>query len=96
MEFYNDRMNQLEEQMKKLKDSPAAEIRVDFVHPLEPRHICGICKLVVKSPMQTDCGHIFCNDCLKEAMSSGETILCPIDAEKISQVESTKMAYLNI
>jgi len=62
-------------------------IKADFVHPLEPRHICGICKLVVKSPTQTDCGHIFCNDCLKQAMSSGGMTVCPIDSEKISQVK---------
>lgn len=68
-----------------IQDMPG--IKADFVLPLEPRHICGICKLVVRSPMQTDCGHIFCNDCLNQAMSNGEIILCPIDSEKISQVE---------
>lgn len=38
--------------------------------------------------MQTNCGHIFCSDCLKEAMSSGEKALCPIDQEKIEEVST--------
>ena len=62
------------------------EIQVDFVNPLESRHVCGLCQFVIRLPMQADCGHIFCNDCLQEAMSSGEKMLCPIDGEKISQV----------
>ena len=61
-------------------------IKADFVNPLEPRHVCGLCQLVVRLPMQTDCGHIFCSVCLKEAMSDKQQILCPIDGEKISQV----------
>ena len=61
-------------------------IKADFVNPLESRHVCGLCELVIRLPMQTDCGHIFCNDCLQEAMNSGEKMLCPIDGEKISQV----------
>lgn len=61
-------------------------IKADFINPLESRHVCGLCELVIRLPMQTDCGHIFCNDCLQEAMSSGEKMLCPIDGEKISQV----------
>jgi len=76
------------------KDMPG--IKADFVQPLEPRHICGYCKLVVTLPMQTDCGHIFCNDCLKQAMSSGETIQCPIDGEKISQVEAQFVSSLDM
>ena len=57
-----------------------------FIGPLEPRHVCGLCRLVIRSPVQTNCGHIFCADCLKEVMSGGEKALCPIDGEKISQV----------
>ena len=36
----------------------------------------------IRLPMQTDCGHIFCNDCLQEAMNNKEKMLCPIDREK--------------
>lgn len=61
-------------------------IKADFVHPLESRHVCPLCSLAVKVPMQSDCGHIFCDECLKEKMSDGEIILCPIDEEKILQV----------
>ena len=65
-------------------------IKADFVNPLEPHHICGICKLVMKSPIQTNCGHMFCNDCLKQVVSNGKVIpvlwLCPIDKKEITQV----------
>ena len=62
-------------------------IKADFIN-LEPQHVCGLCKLVIRSPMQADCGHIFCNDCLQEAMNDKGKMLCPIDREKISQVSS--------
>ena len=75
--------------VEKFRDPVVAQmpgIKADFINPLEPWHVCGLCELVIRSPMQADCGHIFCNDCLKEAMSSREGMLCPVDGEKISQV----------
>lgn len=45
--------------------------------------------------MQTNCGHIFCNDCLKEAMGSGEKALCPDDGEKIEQVARHEQSVIN-
>lgn len=45
--------------------------------------------------MQTDCGHVFCNDCLQDAMSSGEKILCPINGEKISGIYNYEMNLLS-
>lgn len=66
-------------------------INADFIGPLEPRHVCELCKLVVRAPMQANCGHIFCNDCLKEAMTHDKKLLCPIDGEKISQVYSRSL-----
>ena len=45
--------------------------------------MCGLYELVIRTPMQTDYGHTFCNDCLQKAMSSGEKMLCLINGEKI-------------
>ena len=62
-------------------------IKAHFVNPLELRYICGLCKFAMNLPVQTNCGHIFCNECIK---NNGK--LCPIDGVEITQVEN-RMLY---
>lgn len=38
----------------------------EFVYEVEDDFICSICQLTLKEPVQTRCGHRFCNACLEE------------------------------
>ena len=37
----------------------------DFVMPLDDKNKCSICLLALRNPVQTQCGHRFCKDCLE-------------------------------
>ena len=54
-----------------------------FVYPLLKRHECPICLLAMRNPMQTECGHLFCRDCL-EPILQRKSPICPLDNEEIS------------
>ena len=51
-----------------LVDAQMPGIKADFVNPQKPHHVCGLCNLVIRSLMQVDSVHTFCNGCLQEAM----------------------------
>ena len=38
----------------------------EFVNEVEDDFLCLICQLPLKEPVQTRCGHRFCNACLEE------------------------------
>ena len=40
----------------------------EFVNEVEEDLICFICKLTLREPVQTRCGHRFCNACLEELL----------------------------
>ena len=40
----------------------------EFVNEVEEDLICFICKLTLREPVQTRCGHRFCNTCLEELL----------------------------
>jgi len=58
--------------------------KVAFVHPLLKRYECPICLLAMKNPVQTECGHLFCKECLDPVLQRRRPI-CPLDQEAISQ-----------
>ena len=55
-----------------------------FAHPLLKRHECPICLFAMRNPVQTECGHLFCKDCLEPVLKRRHPI-CPLDKEVISQ-----------
>ena len=57
---------------------------VKFVNPLLKRHECPICLYAMKTPVQTECGHLFCRECLDPVLKRKRPI-CPIDKEEIHQ-----------
>ena len=57
-----------------------------FVGELQKRHECTVCKKAMKLPRQTECGHLFCKDCLEPLFTSINPH-CPIDKERISREE---------
>ena len=55
-----------------------------FVHPLLKRHECPICLFAMRNPVQTECGHLFCKECLSPVLRRRRPI-CPLDQEAITQ-----------
>jgi len=54
-----------------------------FKHPLLKRHECPICLYAMKVPVQTECGHLFCKECLEPVLKRRRPI-CPLDQEDIT------------
>ena len=55
-----------------------------FTQPLLKRYVCPICLFAMRNPVQTECGHLFCHDCL-ELVLKGHHPICPLDKEEIRQ-----------
>ena len=64
------------------KKMPGYEAK--FAHPLMKRHECPICLFAMRNPVQTECGHLFCKECLSPLLR-GRRPICPLDQEAISQ-----------
>lgn len=54
-----------------------------FVDELSPGQTCSICLLAMRSPVQTVCGHRFCESCLLETFREGRDQVCPQDRTPI-------------
>ncbi|XP_064623145.1 TNF receptor-associated factor 3-like isoform X2 [Lineus longissimus] len=47
----------------------------------DPRYYCTICRRVLRSPVQTFCGHRFCQSCLVSKLEEVDQLRCPIGEE---------------
>ena len=56
----------------------------NFVSELLKRHECPICLQAMRNPVQTECGHLFCKDCLEPILRKRRP-MCPIDQEDLSR-----------
>ena len=43
-----------------------------FVNEVDEDFLCPICQLPAKEPIQTSCGHRFCEECIKEYLQRYE------------------------
>lgn len=53
-----------------------------FVLPVDPELVCPICSCVLRDPLDTPCGHTFCEYCIRRAIvgqgsSGGDKLRCP-------------------
>ena len=55
--------------------------KVEFLKPLQDRHKCTLCKLLLQAPLQTDCGHRFCLKCFYTYCGSK---VCPEDNAELT------------
>ena len=55
----------------------------DFVDKVDPDYICPICLRPARDPVQTQCGHLFCQTCLDRNLL--ERSECPVDKQDISK-----------
>ena len=56
---------------------------VKFIKPLLERHECPVCHHAMKNPVQTECGDIFCRECLDPTLKQRKPA-CPMDGEEIN------------
>ncbi|XP_028678122.1 TNF receptor-associated factor 3 [Erpetoichthys calabaricus] len=57
---------------------PHGGFRDYFVLPLEPKYCCESCHLALCNPKQTECGHRFCESCVRDLLREA-TPTCPVD-----------------
>lgn len=50
----------------------------NFVVPLREELTCPICRMALREPQLTDCGHHYCEVCLRPLLGSKHVIFCPI------------------
>jgi hypothetical protein len=45
------------------------------------KYLCGLCHLVLRNPVQLNCGHRYCKNCVEEIKSPDIQCQCCIDEE---------------
>ncbi|XP_031571408.1 TNF receptor-associated factor 5-like [Actinia tenebrosa] len=55
----------------------------EFVSKVCDEYICRICELPMRKPVQTKCGHRFCQECLLEANKRKKVPECPMDRQPL-------------
>ena len=67
----------IEEEIEALEENHTPTVGdFDFVFEDEllPQHKCPICLLAMRNPVQTKCGHRFCESCLLESFTSARCV----------------------
>ncbi|CAB4008737.1 tumor necrosis factor receptor-associated factor 6 [Paramuricea clavata] len=55
----------------------------EFINDLDSRLRCPVCFMTLRSPFQTECGHRFCENCIKNVIINGDK-RCPLDDTELS------------
>jgi hypothetical protein len=51
---------------------------IGFVNNPDPNFLCGICDLILRQPVQSQCGHRFCKPCVIFVVKfSNSPVMCP-------------------
>lgn len=53
---------------------------------IDKRYFCPLCDKILKDPVQTECGHVFCNSCVQELKRDDGGFTCPVDKKSFFQV----------
>lgn len=46
---------------------------------IDKRYLCPLCDTLFRDPVQTECGHVYCNSCVQELKRHGGGFICPVD-----------------
>ncbi|XP_068735414.1 TNF receptor-associated factor 2-like [Montipora capricornis] len=53
---------------------------------IDPRYVCAFCKLLLKDPLLTACGHFYCESCIDVLFGNPEeTPFCVLDGQKLDK-----------
>ncbi|XP_046860806.1 TNF receptor-associated factor 6-B-like [Xenia sp. Carnegie-2017] len=63
---------------------PGIKIRDEDREKINAKYICTRCHLLLVNPMQTMCGHLFCQSCINIILRDPDP-KCPEDQEKLSR-----------
>ncbi|XP_046854770.1 serine/threonine-protein kinase/endoribonuclease IRE2-like [Xenia sp. Carnegie-2017] len=63
---------------------PGIKIREEDRQKIHSRYFCGYCNLLMVNPIQTTCGHLFCQACF-DILLGGPDPKCSKDQEKLSK-----------
>ncbi|CAK8673362.1 unnamed protein product [Clavelina lepadiformis] len=72
----------------------AEHMIVSCLHQLQKAVECSICLDTLKDPIETKCGHTFCEKCLYTALGRESSIPCPLCKHAITKRGSRKGNYL--
>jgi hypothetical protein len=67
---------------------------IDLNESLETHLSCGICYGIFNNPVETQCGHIFCEDCIKQWFN-GNNKSCPFCKQQIGNKRRKNSTYDN-
>nr|XP_047137864.1 TNF receptor-associated factor 5-like isoform X5 [Hydra vulgaris] len=60
-----------------------------FLHELSDEHECPVCKMALREPILTACGHRFCLSCSEEIRKINKGVLfCPLDKTKLKSEQT--------
>ena len=62
-----------------------------YVGTVNENLICPICRVPLVDPVDTDCDHTFCKECIVESLS--HSLLCPIDRHPLSRSNSLSRSH---
>ncbi|KAK2187466.1 hypothetical protein NP493_164g01010 [Ridgeia piscesae] len=60
---------------------------------LHERFLCIVCRVVLKDPWQTECGHRMCFNCMNELFVDVIEVRCPANEEDCEMITREKMFY---
>ncbi|KAJ7383310.1 hypothetical protein OS493_029277 [Desmophyllum pertusum] len=46
---------------------------------VDTRYLCLLCEKILKDPVQTGCGHVYCNSCITDLKRDDGSYVCPVD-----------------
>lgn len=69
--------------VEKLPSSRVVDFGVNFIFAGEvPKEcFCPVCLDILDKPVETDCEHYFCSDCIKEVVTTSGNLSCPMCKE---------------
>ena len=50
----------------------------NFVGEVPKEYSCPVCLDILDKPVETDCEHYFCSDCIKEVVTTSGSLSCPM------------------
>jgi len=53
---------------------------------IDTRYLCALCGNILRDPVQTDCGHVYCSSCVQELKREDGSFTCLVDEKPFDKV----------